>query len=66
MKYNVSVNKKRSMRTDQSCCHADHTHRSHGGLRHVKQVVQQRLILVIGEQIKLVQNKQDGLGVFST
>lgn len=31
-----------------------------GGLRHVKQVVEQRLVLVVGEQVELVQDEQHG------
>ena len=37
-----------------------------GGLGHVKQVVEQGLVVVEGEQIKLIQHKQDRLGVLSS
>lgn len=44
----------------QSAGDADHSDGSLGGLGDVKQVVEERLVLVVGEQVKLIQDEQHG------
>lgn len=44
----------------QSAGDADHSDGSLGGLGDVKQVVEQRLVLVVGEQVELIQDEQHG------
>lgn len=41
----------------QSAGNADHSDGSLGGLGDVKQVVEQRLVLVVGEQVELIQDE---------
>lgn len=43
----------------QSAGEADHSHGGLGGLGDVKQVVEQRLVLVVGEQVELVQDEEN-------
>lgn len=43
----------------QSAGHAHHGDGGLGGLGHVQQVVEQSLVLVVGEQVELVQDEQD-------
>lgn len=43
----------------QSAGHAHHGDGGLGGLGDVQQVVEQSLVLVVGEQVKLVQDEQD-------
>lgn len=42
----------------QSAGNADHSDGSLGRLGDVKQVVEQRLVLVVGEQVELIQDEQ--------
>lgn len=44
----------------QSAGDADHSDGSLGGLGDVEQVVEQRLVLVVGEQVELIQDEQHG------
>ncbi len=44
----------------QSAGDANHSDGSLGRLRDIKQIVEQRLVLVVGEQVKLIQDKQHG------
>ena len=44
----------------QSAGDADHSDGSLGRLGDVKQVVEQRLVLMVGEQVELIQDKQHG------
>lgn len=43
----------------QSAGHAHHGHGRLGGLGDVQQVVEQSLVLVLGEQVELVQDEQN-------
>ncbi len=42
----------------QSARNADHSDGSLGGLGDVKQVVEQSLVLMVGEQVELIQDEQ--------
>lgn len=48
-----------SSQPHQSAGDADHSHGGLGGLGHIKQVVEQRLVLMVGEQVELVQDKEN-------
>lgn len=45
--------------THQPAGEADNSDGCLGRLRNIKQVVEQRLVLVVGEQVELVQDEQD-------
>ena len=47
-----------TIRAYQSAGKPHHSHGGLGGLGHVQQVVEQRLVLVVGEQVELVQDEQ--------
>ena len=47
-----------TIRAYQSAGEPHHSHGGLGGLGHVQQVVEQSLVLVVGEQVELVQDEQ--------
>ena len=53
-------------RTNQPGGESNDTDRRLGRLCHIKQVVQQRLIVVLSEQVKLIKNKNDGFAPIVT
>lgn len=44
--------------THQSAGEPHHSHRRLRRLRHIQQIIQQRLVLMMSEQIKLIQDEQ--------
>ena len=47
-----------TIRAYQSAGESHHSHGGLGGLGHVQQVVEQCLVLVVGEQVELIQDEQ--------
>lgn len=49
-----------SEQTHQSAGESQHSDRRLRRLRHIQQVIQQRLVLMMSEQIELIQHEQHG------